>query len=96
MTRGYGIGAADSHLPADVYTCTLAFKRSSAGDRPATPSSTMETRHLEPGDLQVGVTDVFLEHERAHAAPPNPPLPWLLAWEARRPRWLSEMMAEAL
>jgi hypothetical protein len=56
----------------------------------------METRHLEPGDLQVGVTDVFLEHERAHAAPPNPPPAWLLAWEARRPRWLSEMMAEAL
>lgn len=44
----------------------------------------------------VGATDLFLQHETPHVAPRAPHPQWLLNWEARRPRWLIEMVAEAL
>lgn len=39
---------------------------------------------------------MFREHPEAHVAPRAPPPRWLTKWEANRPRWLMEMLAEGL
>ncbi|KAG8995517.1 hypothetical protein FRB94_009109 [Tulasnella sp. JGI-2019a] len=48
------------------------------------------------GDMEIGVANVVAEHE-TRAPPPIARAPnWLLAWEARRPKWLMECFAEAM
>lgn len=43
----------------------------------------------------VGATDVFIRHPTPHVAPRDDRPQWLINYEAKRPRWLMEMLAEA-
>lgn len=49
-----------------------------------------------PGDLEVGIGDVFMSQPEAHIPPRDDRPQWLLTWEAKRPRWVMELIAEAL
>lgn len=50
--------------------------------------------HRNPGDLEIGATEVFRRHPTPHVAAQAEKPEWYLNWENRRPRWLMECMAE--
>lgn len=67
-----------------------------AGDHSA--NGGMSNRHRRDyGDLEVGVTDVLIRHPTAHLVQDHAkPVPnWKLRFEAARPLWLRECVAEA-
>jgi hypothetical protein len=50
---------------------------------------------LQTHDIELGVSDVLQRHVTRHVAAAKPVSQRRLNFEARRPRWLREMAAEA-
>lgn len=55
----------------------------------------MNTVNTARGDIELGVSDAIQKHYARHVVQRKPVSQRKLDFEARRPRWLREMMAEA-
>lgn len=67
----------------------------------ASPLSEIETasdkRHrLETSDIETGIANALQRHVTRHVAPAPKVTQTRLEYERKRPRWLKEMIAEAI